>query len=265
MDKQLKYLWLTDCHTKIVDRFRLLNAVLQSRPYGVFLTGDMSEGFAFLSDLEFLGKKIGRPLYFVLGNHEFWGSSFEKTYNGVRALCQQYKNLIWLDEAGIVPLNEQTACIGIGGWYDARTGNPDYLKYTFDWWAIKDFRQLPNMKARIEKFRAIADESAKIITARLEEAIETYKVVYLLTHYPPYVEADRANNWISEKFYEPYNTNVVLGQAIDKVMEKHKKRYLHILCGHTHSPVQIVRSRNVECRVGRGSYYKISDEEIIYI
>lgn len=265
MSRKSKYVWLTDPHIKVIGRYKFLNVILDQKPAGVFLTGDISEGPVFLSDLAFLGKKIGRPIYFVLGNHEFWGSSFAKIQEGVRQLCKQYRNLIWLDEANIVPLSEEACVIGASGWYDARVGNPSYIKYTFDWWAIEDFRKLPNMNARIERFRELADESAQLISNRLEEALETYRIVYLATHFPPYPEAHRASDWISEKFYEPYNTNVALGEAIDRVMDKHKKRHLHIICGHTHSRVQIIRRPNIECRVGGGSYSKISDEEIIYI
>jgi 3',5'-cyclic-AMP phosphodiesterase len=260
-----KYLWLTDTHIKFFGRYKLLNTILDQKPNGVFITGDISEGFTFLSDLEFLGQKIGRPFYFVRGNHELWGSSFDKVNEGIRKLSAQYSNLIWMTDAGIVPLNEETCLIGMDGWYDARLGNEKYIKYTFDWWLIEDFRKLPSMKERIEKMRFLADESARVLSSRLEEAVETYKTVYLLTHVPAWREAHRANGWISDKFYEPYNTNLVLGQALESVMSKHKKRQLIVLCGHTHQNMTVHVSRNIECRVGKGSYRKISEEEIIYI
>lgn len=263
--KKNTYVWLTDTHTKIFGRYKMLSNILDRKPTAVFLTGDISEGYAFLSDLEFLGKKIGRPLYFVLGNHEYWGSSFDKVQFGVRELCAKYKNLIWMDESGIIALNEETCLIGRGNWYDARIGNEDFIKYTFDWWAIEDFRKLNSMKQRIDLMRAIADKTTQILCHQLEEAVETYKSVYLLTHIPPFSEAHRANDWISDKFYEPYNTNIRLGQELEKIMSKHKKRHLTILCGHCHVSMTAHISRNIECRVGKGSYHKISEEEILFI
>ena len=260
-----KHLWITDTHIKILGRYKLLNTILDQKPYAVFMTGDFSEGFSYLSDLEFIGKRIGRPLYFVRGNHELWGSSFAKVDQGIRDLTTKYKNLIWMTDAGIVPLNEETSICGIDGWYDGRVGNSENIKYTFDWFMIEDFRKLPNMKARIELMREIADNSAKIMSQRLEEAFETYKMVYLLTHIPTHPEANRADSWLSEEFWKPYNCNFVLGQAIDKVMEKHKKRYLCILSGHNHRNMTVNTARNSELRVGKGSYLTISDDEIIYI
>ena len=260
-----KHLWITDCHIKILGRYKLLNAILDQKPYAVFMTGDFSEGFSYLSDLEFIGKRIGLKFYFVRGNHELWGSSFAKVDQGIRELCLKYKNLVWMTDAGIVPLNEETCLIGTDGWYSAEVGNPTYLKYTFDWFMIEDFRKLPDMKARIEKFRELANDSAKLMSQRLEEAFETYKMVYMLTHIPTHPEANRVNSWLSEKFWEPYNTNLVLGQAIDKIMEKYKKRYLCVLSGHIHANMTVNLSRNSELRVGKGSYLTISDDEIIYI
>jgi predicted phosphohydrolase len=260
-----KYIWLTDSHLYFFNRYKLLNSILDQKAKAVFLTGDFSEGPSFLSNLEFFGKKLGRPLYFVMGNHEYHFSSFAKTHQAVRDLCAKYPNLIWMTENGIVPLNDEAAVIGTEGWYSVDVGNPIYLQYTFDWWMIEEFRKLPSMKKRIEKFKDLASDSAKLITKNLSEAIETYKTVYLLTHFPPYREADRYHSWISETFWEPYNTNITMGKAIDKVMENNKKRNVIVLSGHTHSPMQIHVSRNVECRVGKGSYHKLTDDEIFFI
>lgn len=265
ISKRKRYVFLTDTHIKFFGRYKLLNTILDQHPHGVFLTGDISEGPTFLSDLEFLGSRIGRPLYFVHGNHELWFSSFEKVKTGIQKLCYKYQNLIWMTRSGIVPLNKKTAVVGTEGWYDGRGGNSDYIKYTFDWFLIKEFRKLPNMKARLEMMREIADKSAKMMVERLEEAMENYKSVYLLTHMPPWIEANRADGLFSEAFWAPYHCNIIMGQELERAMKKYKKRNLIVLCGHTHQPLTIQVSRNIECRVGRGSYIHVSDEDLIYI
>jgi UDP-2,3-diacylglucosamine pyrophosphatase LpxH len=261
-----KRLWMTDLHLFPWNRYKLLNIILDKKVKSVFLTGDISNSSqTLIADLEFLGKRIGRPLYFTTGNHDLHFSSIVETKNNIRKVCQKYKNLIWIDEAGIIPINDEVCCLGEMGWYDARVGNPEYLKYTFDWFLIKEFKELPNMRVRIEKFRSLAEESAKSLSLKLEEAVETYKTVYLLSHFPAWKECHRANEWISEKFYEPYNTNLILGQELEKVMIKHKKRHLICLMGHTHLATTIQVSRSIECRVGAGSYHKLTKENIIYI
>lgn len=264
--KKEKYLWLTDVHLLPWKRKRLLNIILNEKPHGVFLTGDISySSQTCLGDLEYLGKKIGRPLYFVLGNHDYHFSSFHKMNEGVKTLCSNYRNLIWMDNSGIQELNEETAVIGNMGWYDALKGDTKYLKYTFDWYLIEEFKKLPSMKERIEFFREIASESAKKLSKLLKEAVEKYKTIYLLTHVPPWPEANRDEGTIMEKFWEPYNVNLTLGEALEKVMKDYKKRQLVVLGGHTHSPVSIHVSRNIECRVGKASYFSLGEEERIYI
>jgi 3',5'-cyclic-AMP phosphodiesterase len=259
------YLWLTDPHVKLWSKWHFLNTILDENPRAVLLTGDLAEGPFLKGVLDVLGRKAGRPIYFVLGNHELLGSDIASTHSLVREMCAKYRNLIWLTDNDIIPLNDEVALIGSDGWYDARIGNPAYIRYTFDWWMVKDFRKLPNMNARIEAFRALADKSAEVLSERLERALETYKSVYLLTHMPPWQEAHRATNPLIERFWAPYNCNIALGQALEKVMEKHKKRQLTVLAGHTHTPVSIHVARNIECRVGKASYAHITDGERIFI
>ncbi len=262
-----KYLWLTDTHLFPWNRKKILNLILNEKPRGVFLTGDISHsGPTCLGDLEYLGKKAGRPIYFVLGNHDYWLSSFKHISAEVKLLCSKYKNLIWMNNIEIEPLNEETVLIGDGGWYDASNGDTKYLKYTFDWSLIEELKQLSSMSEREKMFQSLAQSSAIRMAHLLEKAIELdYKTIYLLTHVPPYKEANRDEGTIMEKFWEPYNTNLVLGQALDEVMKHHKKKHLIILAGHTHCPVEIHASRNIECRVGKASYLNLEDGNRLFI
>jgi UDP-2,3-diacylglucosamine pyrophosphatase LpxH len=260
-----RFLWLTDSHTHYFDRYKLLHSILDQKPKAVFLTGDISEGPAFLSDLEFFGKRIGRPLYFITGNHEMFFSSFQQVHSGIRNLCKQYNNLIWMDEQNVIELNDEVGLIGERGWYSANVGNRNYIKYTFDWFLIKEFRELNSWEERFDMFYELANNSAKSLSAKLEAALEKYKTIYLLTHFPPWIEAGRYDSFISEEFWRPYNTNVPLGKALEKVMENYKKRHLIVLSGHCHRSSTILVSKNIECRVGKGHYLKLSEDEIIYI
>jgi 3',5'-cyclic-AMP phosphodiesterase len=267
MNEKQKTLWLTDTHLLPWRRRKMLNVINDQHPSSIFLTGDVSScASLFLGDLAFLGPRIGAPLYFVSGNHDYWGSSFEKVEDGIRNLCAKHKFLIWMSDAGIVELNEEVALIGQEGFYDALVGDERFITATFDWWMIENFRKLPSMGARLEAMRELAKQSAHKLSTLLEEAVSQYKTVICLTHYPPFKCANRASGipWI-EKFWEPYNVNSQLGEALEAVMINHKKRNLLVLSGHCHSPMTARVSRNIECRVGRGSYTHLSEQEIIYI
>jgi hypothetical protein len=170
-----------------------------------------------------------------------------------------------MDNAGIQTINDDVALIGHGGWYDASHGDPKYLKYTLDWRLIKELKDLTSMSERITLFKSIAQESADKLSKLLEAAVENHKTVYLLTHMPCFADANRDEGSIMEKFWEPYNVNLTLGKALENVMQNYKKRNLIVLSGHTHFSTQIHATRNIECRVGKASYFNLNDEERIYL
>jgi len=265
-----KYLWFTDTHLDKVAPWTLLQFLLHIRsenPKGVFLTGDISNGLLTPTHLELMGKYIKCPIYFVLGNHDYHFSSIEETHNKIRALCKKYPNLVWMTEAGVVHINEEVCLIGAEGWYDAENGKPSYLKCTFDWFMTKDFRDLPDMAARIKAWRKLADDSAHDLVDKIEKAWEQkYKTIYLLTHFPPWKEATRDVGTVMEEFWLPYNANIRLGKALEGAMVDHKKRHLTVLAGHTHTDAWIHVARNIECKVAKAKYYgELRNEEHIYI
>lgn len=259
------YVWLSDTHFWYWSRAKLLNLMLDERPKGLFLTGDISNSaWLLLKDLKFLAKGLNIPIYFVLGNHCNYGSSFETTSQQVSELCNRYSNLKWLTQSDVISLNDDTAIIGDMGWYDCNAGIKSFIKFTFDWFMISDFRRLPNWAARFAKFKQLAQDSANNIAVKLREALKNHKTVYLLTHFPPYKEASIYRNWFDKLFYEAYNTNETLGKELDVVMSEHKDSKLIVLSGHTHVPTTYIRG-NIECRVGKGSYITLSEDEIIHI
>lgn len=265
-----KYLWFTDTHLDKVPPWSLIRFILHIRkenPKGVFLTGDISNGVMTAWHLQLLATFIKCPIYFVLGNHDYHFSSIEKTHKKIRELCKKFPNLIWMTDAGVVHLNQEVALIGTEGWYDAEKGKPGYLKFTFDWILTEDFRKLPNWDKRLDFWRQMADQSANDIVDKLEKSIEQgYKTIYILTHFPPWKEATRDVGTMFEKFWLPYNCNIRMGKALKKAMEDHKKRYITVLAGHTHTDCWIHVSRNIECKVSKAKYYgELRNEEHIFI
>jgi predicted MPP superfamily phosphohydrolase len=270
MDKELnRILWLTDLHFSpifITRFFDFLHKARASNVDAIFLTGDISEGFIHYW-LEAIAKCISCPIYFCLGNHDHFFASFEDTIKKVSSVCKKYKNLIWLDEQNEpVRLNNEVAVIGARGWYSCDFGTPKYLSWTLDWLLIKELRELPNLNARIEYFQMLADQSAVFIKNQLEKAIEqNYETIYLLSHVPQYKEATRDEGTVLEKFWTPYNVNYRMGQAIQEVMQKHKKRNVICLAGHCHQPEFIRISRNIHCQVGRSCDLLKVNSQVIYL
>jgi predicted phosphohydrolase len=265
-----KYLWFTDTHFDKVLPWTLATFIfhiIKENPKGIFLTGDIANGLLLEYYLKIIATFVKCPIYFVLGNHDYHYSSIEKVHEKVRKLCKKYPNLIWMTDAGVVPLNKDVALIGTEGWYDATNGTPLYLKFTIDWVLIEDFRKLPDINARIAAWRKLADESVSDLTVKLKSALDqNYKNIYVLTHFPPWKEATRDVGTIWERFLLPYNANIRLGDALTDMMGDYKDRDINVFSGHTHEDCWIQVSRNVECKVMKARYYGfIRNEEVIYI
>lgn len=265
-----KYLWYTDTHLDKVLPWTLVRFILhiiKENPKGVFLTGDISSGIITIYHLKLLATFIKCPIYFVLGNHDYHLTSIDKQHERLRKLCKEHSNLIWLTESDIIHLNDEVALIGAEGWYDAELGNPKYLKATMDWFMTEDFRKLPTMSERIQAFRTLSNKSCTILEDKIEKALsQGYKSIYILTHFPPWKEATRDVGTFFEKYYLPYNVNLMLGKMIERVMKDHKKRNVTVLAGHTHTDCWIHVARNIECKVNRAKYYdSVRNEETIFI
>lgn len=265
-----KYLWYTDAHFDSVDilnKIKFLFRLRSEKPSGIFLTGDIANGPFTKFYLKILAKTVDCPIYFVLGNHDYWFSSFEETHNSIKRLCKEYPNLIWLNNSDIIPLKPKVALIGTDGWYDGNVGNPDYLKYTIDWLLIKELRNQPSANARLAKFKKIAYESSIDIEHKIQKAIDLgYKTIYILTHYPPWKEATRDSGTFLEEFWLPYNVNYILGKTIENIMHNKKKIYVKILAGHIHVDKWIHVKRNIECKINESKYFgSLRNEEVIYI
>jgi predicted phosphohydrolase len=247
-----KYLWYTDTHLDRVTPWKLfsfIRSIVREKPDGVFLTGDISNGLLLCHHLKLMAYFIKCPIYFVLGNHDYHFSNFDKQHNKLRELCKTYTNLVWLTDSDIIALNDEVALIGVEGWYDARLGNPKYLKFTLDWVLIEDFKKLSTMGQRIEAFQKLSQLSNEILSRKIKLAFDKgYKEIYILTHFPPWKEATRDEGTILEALYLSYNVNLSLGSTIELAVENNKN--VEIFCGHSHHPEYIHVSRNIRCQVG---------------
>jgi len=264
-----KFLWYSDTHfnrSLFLSKTRFVNHIKKEGPKGIFLTGDISCGLFIKSDLEYFAKNIVCPIYFVLGNHDYYYSSFNEIHDQMSWLTKKYKNLIWLTKSEPIELNEEVCLLGTEGWYDSSLGNYQYIKYTTDWFLIKEPRRLPSFQDRIDFFRTKANDSVDFIVKHLDKLFDKYKTIYFLTHFPPWKEATRDQGTFLEPFWLPYNVNNRLGKKIEELMSGHKKRNIIVLAGHTHSSSHIRISKNIQCIVSDAKYFgQPKTENHIYI
>lgn len=265
-----RFAWFSDTHLNLTAlpflKRRFIAQLNDANVDGLFLTGDISIGIFLEYDLRYLARHFGKPIYFVLGNHDYHFRHISSVHSDVKRICSEHPNLHWMTDEGVMSLNADTALIGTEGWYDASVGDPRLLRWTFDWFMTLDFLQMDSMVQRLAYWRDMARHSAARIAVRLEAALETHRTVYVLTHFPPWVDATILSGSFSERLWAPYNANAAMGRAIEQVMINHPDKRVIVLSGHTHIPCNLQVSETIECRVARASYWgRVRPEETIVI
>ena len=118
--------WATDIHLNFVGdrhRFSFAESVLAHDPDIVLLGGDLAEADTVVSYLRELEDWIQRPIYFVLGNHDFYRGSICSVRESISELTRKSDRLVWLNTAGVVPIGEDTSLVGHDSWADGRLGD----------------------------------------------------------------------------------------------------------------------------------------------
>jgi len=229
--------WATDIHLNFVrdrHRFAFAESVLADDPDIVLLGGDIAEANTVVPYLEELAKRIGRPIYFVLGNHDFYRGSIHTVREAVTKLTQRSENLVWLNSTGPITIGSDTALVGHDSWADGMLG--DYWSSSVvlnDFLLIAEFLTLGKSE-RLELLQTLANQAASHFARVLPEAFATSRSVVLLTHVPPFRQACWHEGKISADDFLPYFATKIVGDVLISVMEAHPDCHLRVFCGHTH-------------------------------
>ena len=117
--------WVTDPHLDHATVAALtahVTALHAADPDAVVVTGDFATGASLPRWLRAYRRMVDRPVYFILGNHDFWGRAVAPVRAAVRRLGEETEGLVYLTAAAPVTLAPGVALVGHDGWYDARAG-----------------------------------------------------------------------------------------------------------------------------------------------
>ncbi len=239
--------WLTDIHLNFVSSEQceaFHQEVASLGPDAVLLGGDIGEAGTFWQYLEEFAESLQVPIYFVLGNHDYYRGSIRRVRAAAELLSEESPYLHWLPFEGVVELSPETALLSHGGWGDARLGDflgseiilndyvligglaepDDLLEGTF----TSDKRELQ------QRLNHLGDEAAEHFRRLLPTALQRYERILVLTHVPPFREAAWYEGRISGDHWLPHCTCAAAGQVLLKSMREHPDRAMTVLCGHTH-------------------------------
>ncbi|HID77599.1 MAG TPA: phosphoesterase, partial [Planctomycetaceae bacterium] len=193
----MRLAWLTDIHLNFLnpgEKRRFLES-LPDVADAVVITGDIAEGPTLPGCLRLIDRIVARPVFFVLGNHDFYGGSIAATRKLVERLARDSQHLVYLTAADVIPLTDSTALVGHDGWADGRLGRlrrsdvvlNDYVLITElagCWHGEQlDVDRLAPILARL------GDEAAQHLQRVVARAAAHHPQVIAATHVPPFGEA----------------------------------------------------------------------------
>jgi predicted MPP superfamily phosphohydrolase len=230
--------WLTDLHLNFVPPKQVsafFDSVEQLQVDVVLVGGDISEAPRLAFDLSEMSARVRKPIYFVLGNHDYYRSSIAAVRSIVSDLCQRMPNLVWLSENGVIELTPQTALIGHDGWGDGLLGSFDEAVMLNDDLQIEELTTFDKYTL-FARLRELGQQAADHLQPALSAALQIFTNVCLLTHVPPFREACWHEGEISADGLLPRFACGAVGNVIQELMPAHPDKVLTVLCGHTHSP-----------------------------
>jgi len=251
----MKLLWLTDIHLDHAEAFSRQNLYQKLRGEvfdAALITGDISIARLLATHLGELAQACApRMVYFLLGNHDFYGSSFAEVDRIAASCCQKYPNLNHIGHGEMIRLSPATALIGHRGWADGRAYGGRRTSSRFpEQEGIRDLRFRSTFPA-FRKMEMLGRESGSYFRRILPYALSSYRQVIIATHVPPFARAVRFNGQTCDSLRLPHYVNASAGAVIQRIGGHFPKTKITVLCGHTHHTTTVQIAANLKVRVGQ--------------
>lgn len=229
--------WLTDIHLNFLKteaREKFYQQVMETSAESILITGDIAESKDVCELLTEFCTYINMPIYFVLGNHDYYFGSVSHVRERIRATCMQNEKLIWLNESKVVKLTDDAVLIGQDGWADARYGDFDHsLASLNDSRVIAELYQafLLNKSALKTEMQKLADNDATSLQKTLSDAVNAnIKKMVIATHIPPFPECSWHKDKPSDENWLPYFASKATGDVVSDFAQNHPDIQFLVLC-----------------------------------
>jgi 3',5'-cyclic-AMP phosphodiesterase len=249
--------WVTDIHLNFLSMAAVetfCRRIADESPDAVLVGGDIGEAQDVAAYLQILAEFLQRPIYFVLGNHDFYNGSIVQVRSTVSSLARQSEWLRYLPECGVVALTDYTCLIGHDAWGDGRIGNYSGSGVLLnDYLLIQELTGL-DKTTRLRHLNALGDEAADYLRGLLPEALARFQRILVLLHVPPFREACWHQGRISDEDWLPHFTCKAVGDVLYEAMGARPDRQMTVLCGHTHGAGTAQILPNLEVKTGGAEY-----------
>jgi len=262
----MRAVWITDIHLDSMDMAdyeAFVQSVNSVSPDIVLLTGDIGTAETVADDLVRLSQDFDRPLYFVLGNHDFYHGSIGEVRERVREVVARHDRLTYLTQSGVIMLTDRTALVGHDAYSDGGYG--DYVRSEVllnDYIYIREFMN-QSKTGRLKIMQGLAREAAEHFRHCLPSAFAEVDRVVLMMHPPPYKEACLYLGRIGDDLHLPHFACKMVGDTLTELMRGFADKHLTVLCGHTHGGGDIRILPNLRILVGSSDYRTPLIEQVL--
>lgn len=264
----MRLVWTSDIHLNHAD-LRTWDAwvaqVNESEPDAMVITGDISEADDVVFQLRRIAETIPIPIYFVLGNHDFYGSSFGATRRNVSAMSRDVSPLCYLTDARPLELEAGQFLVGEDGWGDATEGNFDESPVRLnDFVQIKDFQRVDPIDWQ-GLMHQLGTESAMRLRGKLNALPESACSVLVATHVPPFRESCWYQGKTTDDYWAPFFVCGQIGDVLKQFALENPNIQITVLCGHTHHGGRAEMLPNLTVLTASAEYGQPSTERVLTV
>jgi predicted phosphohydrolase len=236
----------------------------------ILISGDIAEAPSISAMLKEMAEAIQKPIYFVLGNHDYYRGQIDLVRHEMRELTKNEPLIHWLPASGLQDLGNQTILLGEDCWADGRYGD-----YTNSRVTLNDSRMIIDLfqsnilgkYSLLEKMQQLADLDAQHLKVKLSDAIKNHhpKKIIILIHVPPFKEACMHEGKISNDDFLPFFSSKITGDVLMEIAQENKNIEFLALCGHTHSKAFWQPYENMIIKAGAAEYTKPEIQEVMTV
>jgi len=239
--------------------------IVRAAPDVLLIGGDIAVADTIETFLRQLEALANFPIYFVLGNHDYYNGSIADVRFRMATLTHGARYLRWLSESGVVKITERAGLIGSGGWGDARLG--DYANSQVkvnDSVYIEDLAALDD-HAMLAKLQELGRNAANHLRFALPEALARFEHILVLMHVPPFAQACWHDGRPGDAHWLPHFACGAAGEVLYEAARDNTYHQFTVLCGHTHSAVDTHLLPNLQIKTGEVVYGHPRIQEILTI
>lgn len=250
----MKFLWITDPHCDALNggMSELLDLVSHTDST-VLLTGDISSS-STVDSLDDIRRSASGQAYFVLGNHDYYGTSF----GARRATIRDYvsnDHFKYLTLGAAVEYEDGKFICGADCWCDCGYGDVNASNV-----AIRDFHEIMNFSGMdknhiVSNCRRFAKNDVDLLFTQISDALkESPKRILVLTHIPPFAGNVISNGVMADSNHLPWFACKMLGDMLYRLADENQNVEFKVLCGHAHSSAVVTPLKNLTVNTGHAEY-----------